>query len=227
MYNRAIAWKRYSGENPVKGVKMFKENNQRLRFLEINEISKLLDNCEEYLKPIVMIALNTGMRKSEILNLKWRDVDINRGIIYLYNTKNGEKREIPINEEVDRALIGVRKNSESEYIFCWKNGEKIRDIRISFFTALQKSGIKEFRFHDLRHTAASHLVMSGVDLNTVRELLGHKSLKMTLRYAHLSPGHRKRAVDVLGKRIKHTKDTQKTLGNNECSVIEELESITI
>lgn len=211
IFNRAIEDDKFCGQNPVRGIKMFKENNQRTAFLEIGQIQTLLDNCDDYLKPIVVVALNTGMRKSEIINLKWRDCDLDRGIIYLYHTKNGEQRQIPINEQVDSALRGLRKDSRSEYIFCRENGQRIRNIRISFFTALQKSDIKDFRFHDLRHTFASHLVMNGVDLNTVRELLGHKSLKMTLRYSHLSPSHKKRAVDILNKRIV----TQNTLSNNE------------
>ena len=106
-----------------------------------------------------------------------------------------------MNEIVQKTIISVLKNPESQYVFCNKDGKPYGEVRTSFFTACNKSGITNFRFHDLRHTLASQLVMSGVDLNTVRELLGHKSLKMTLRYSHLSPDHKKRAVDILGKRI--------------------------
>ena len=201
MFNKAKTWGRFSGDNPVKAVKFFKENNQRIRFLEKDEITRLLANCNKHLRPMVVISLNTGIRQGELLNLKWRDVDYKREIIYLHNTKNGETREIPVNEKVKTALIRVRRNPTSEYIFCKENGEHFKYIRTSFFTALKKSGIKDFHWHDLRHTFASHLVMSGVDLNTVRELLGHKSLKMTLRYSHLSQSHKKRAVDVLSKKM--------------------------
>ena len=200
MFNRAILWGK-AENNPCKGIKMLKVNNQRLRFLEKEEIDKLLANCCEHLKPIVIVALNTGMRKGEILGLKWHDIDIKRNIIHLYNTKNGEKREIPMNNIVQKTIIGVLKNPESQYIFCNKDGKPYGNVRTSFFTALKKSDIVDFRFHDLRHTFASQLVMSGVDLNTVRELLGHKSLEMTLRYSHLSPDHKQQAVDLLGKRI--------------------------
>ena len=188
-------------ENPVKKVKFLKENNKRLRYLVAEEIVKLLKHCKGHLKPIVIIALNTGMRRGEILNLKWHDIDFKRGIIYLLHTKNNEKREIPINDAERAALIKVRKHPDSPYIFCGNDGKPFHDTRTSFFTALKKSGIINFRFHDLRHTFASQLVMSGVDINTVRELLGHKSLEMTLRYSHLSPDHKKRAVDILGKRM--------------------------
>ncbi|MBM3244209.1 MAG: site-specific integrase [Candidatus Omnitrophica bacterium] len=203
LFNKAIAWGRFNGKNPVKGVRLFKEQ-PRLRFLEKEEIFKLLANCDEHLKPIVIIALHTGMRKGEILNLKWHDIDFKRDIIYLCQTKNGEKREIRMNNEVKSFLLKIRKHPDSPYVFCNKNGEPFGDIKKSFFTACKKSGIlknSSFRFHDLRHTFASHLVMNGIDLNTVRELLGHKTLDMTLRYSHLSPDHKKRAVELLGDRL--------------------------
>ncbi|MCX5711589.1 MAG: tyrosine-type recombinase/integrase [Candidatus Omnitrophica bacterium] len=201
IFNKAIAWKKFNGDNPVKSVKFFKEDNARLRFLEKEEICKLIKNCSKTLRAIVIVALNTGMRKSEILNLKWHDIDFKRGNIYLLKTKNGEKREIPMNEEVKGVLIKVRKHPDSPYIFPNEFGKPFTNIRKSFFTACKKSNIINFRFHDLRHTFASQLVMCGVDLNTVRELLGHKSLEMTLRYSHLSPEHKKRAVDVLASQM--------------------------
>lgn len=200
MFNKAIGWGKAT-ENPVLKVKLFKENNKRLRYLEKEEIVNLLSKCGGHLKPIVITALNTGMRKGEILGLKWHDIDFRRNIIYLYHTKNGEKREVPMNEQVKTALIKVKKHPESSFVFCDKDGKPFGDIKKSWLTALNKSGILKFRFHDLRHTFASHLVMSGVDLNTVRELMGHKSLEMTLRYSHLSPDHKKRAVDILGQRM--------------------------
>jgi len=207
IFNKAKAWNKFSGENPVKNVKLFKENNQRLRFLEKEEIVKLLANCNKHLKPIVIIGLNTGMRKGEILGLKWRDIDIRRGIIHLLNTKNGEIREVPVNEQVKTALIRTKKHPESQYVFCKTNGKQLKFINTSFFTALKKSGInndsdkEKIVFHSLRHSFAAHLAMAGVDMNTIRELLGHKSLKMTMRYSHLSPSHKQRAVDILNKRM--------------------------
>ncbi|MFC1667090.1 site-specific integrase [Candidatus Omnitrophota bacterium] len=141
------------------------------------------------------------MFKGEILGLKWQDIDFSRRIIYLLDTKNGEKRELPMNDTVKTALLRTLRHPDSPYVFGDKNGRPFRDIRKSFFTAIRKSGIINFRFHDLRHTFSSHLVMSGVDLNTVRELLGHKSLKMTLRYAHLSPNHKGRAVELLSAKM--------------------------
>ena len=200
LFSRGIEWGKCT-ENPMSKVKLFKVPNKRLRFLEREEIGKLLENCCEHLKPIVTVALHTGMRKSEILGLKWHDIEIKRGIIYLLDTKNGEKREVPMNQIAQKTIINVLKNPESQFVFCNKEGKPYGNVRKSFATALKNAGITNFRFHDLRHTFASQLVMSGVDLNTVRELLGHKSLEMTLRYSHLSPDHKKRAVDILGNRI--------------------------
>ena len=200
MFNKAVAWEKLY-KTPAKNVKFLREPNGRLRYLEKEEIPKLLSNCSERPRPIVILALNTGMRRGEILGLKWQDIDFKRGIIYLLNTKNGERREVPMNQAVESALLKVRKHPDSPYIFCNPDGKSYHDIRKSFSTALKEAGITKFRFHDLRHTFASHLVMAGVDLNTVRELLGHKTLAMTLRYAYLSPDHKKRAVDTLNKQI--------------------------
>ena len=200
MFNKAIEWGK-ADKNPLKGMKPLKENNKRLRFLEKNEILKLIDCCSPHLKPIVIVAVNSGMRTGEILNLKWNDVDYKRNLLYLIETKNNEKREIPLNDIVKKTLIKVLKHPDSAYIFCNKNGKPYESIKTSFHTAMKRAGIENFRFHDLRHTFASHLVMMGIDLRTVQELLGHKSFEMVLRYSHLSPSHKSKAVELLDKNI--------------------------
>ena len=199
MYNKAIEWGRFEGVNPVSKVKMFKMDNERTRYLEKEEIVRLLASCDGYLKDIVEFAINTGMRKGEIFGLKWREVDLRQGIIHLLRTKNGEQREVPINKAVENIFYRVRKNPESPYVFNFGGGSPVKEIRKSYNTALKAAGIKDFRFHDLRHTFASQLVMAGVDLNTVRDLLGHKDIKMTLRYSHLSCNHKKQAVSALDR----------------------------
>lgn len=195
IFNRAIDWG-ITDTNPVRKVKMFKENNARVRFLTEAEIATLLSNCTERLRTVVVLALNTGMRKAEIQNLKWQDIDFDNGIITLHHTKNGEKRFVPMNQAVINALNAFPKYQTSPYIFCNEKGTPY-NFRKSFETAMRKSGIFDFKFHDLRHTFASHLVMRGIDLNTVRELMGHKTINMTLRYAHLSPDHKAKAVHLL------------------------------
>lgn len=200
LFNKAKLWGKFEEDNPVAQVKKFKVRNARMRFLEQREVQMLINACNGYLKAIVIIAVNTGMRRGEILSLKWNDLDLIRGVIFLTNTKSGEKREVPMNEQVQQ-VFRIMPRTASEYVFTKKDGTAIGDIKKSFSTALIRCGINGFRFHDLRHTAASQLVMAGVDLNTVRELLGHKSIEMTMRYAHLSPNHKRQAVDVLSKRL--------------------------
>ncbi len=182
----------------VSRVKPLEMNNKRLRFLSVEEIHTLIASCSEHLKPIVITALNTGMRRGEILNLKWDMVDMKHGFILLDITKNGERREIPINGTLRTALEALPRRLDGGYVFYdHKTGERYQQVKHSFATALKKTGIRDFRFHDLRHTFASQLVMAGVDLTAVSKLLGHKSLTMTLRYAHLSPKHMTQAVDIL------------------------------
>ena len=201
IYNRAIQWGKAT-RNPVKGVKFFKESEGRLRYLEQNEISRLLQECPYYLKPIVIVALNTGMRLGEILNLKWQDLDFNQKFIYIENSKNGEKREVPMNNFLLKMMAQLKETSNhGDYIFSHKDGSPLKGVYRSFKSACKRAGIKNFRFHDLRHTFASHLVMNGVDLKTVQELMGHKSFSMTLRYAHLSPDHKRKAIEDLGNRM--------------------------
>ena len=196
MFNRAISWGK-AIENPVTEVKLLKENDRRLRYLDTEEMERLIENCPAHLKPIVIMAVHTGMRKGEILKLGWEDVDLKRRIIYVVNTKTDEKREIPINSTLYRTLDELRKGRRGTYVFAGHGGKPYTDIRRSFTAALKKCAIKNFRFHDLRHTFASQLVMRGVDLKTVQELLGHRSIEMTMRYSHLSPGHKQAAVERL------------------------------
>lgn len=200
MFNKAIAWDKY-WDNPVRKVKLFKENNQRKVYLEKEQIPKLIDACSPHLKPIVTMAVFTGMRKSEILNLEWKNVDLTHGIIYLMDTKNNERREVLMNDIVKRALKEAPKHEGSPYVFCRKDGKPYLNVRKSFDATLKKCGIIDFHFHDLRHTFASQLVMAGVDIKTVQELMRHKSIEMTMRYAHLSPDHKNRAVEILSNSI--------------------------
>ena len=196
LFTKAIEWGKCK-ENPAKKVKKLKGEVKRVRFLMSAEVHTLLSNCPDYLKPIVTVAVHTGMRKGELLGLEWDQVDFEQGIITLHETKNGERRDIPMDETV-RTLLKTMARS-GEHVFCDGEGKSFVRLQRSFEVALRKSGIDDFRFHDFRHTFASNLVMAGEDLNTVRELLGHKDLTMTLRYAHLSPNHKTRAINVLDR----------------------------
>lgn len=195
MMTKAADWKMID-RTAIPKVKMLKENNKRLRFLPKEDCYALINACEPHLKPIVITALNTGMRKGEILNLQWNaNIDLKHGFILLDKTKNGERREIPINDTLKGVLQGITRRLDIPYIFYDNaTGKPFGDVKRAFATACRRAGIKDFHFHDLRHTFASHLVMSGVDLTTVKELLGHKTLTMTLRYAHLAPSHKVEAI---------------------------------
>lgn len=196
MFTKAIEWGVVK-ENPAKKVKLFKGEVKRVRYLMADEIQRLLSNCSDYLKPIVTVAVHTGMRKGELLDLQWDWVNLEQGIITLIDTKNGERKDIPMNGTVKALLSEMERTGP--FVF---GGLKKRDnlhVYRSFREAVKKSGIEDFRYHDLRHCFASHLVMEGVDLNTVRELMGHKGLAMTLRYSHLAPGYKSKAVNVLDR----------------------------
>ncbi len=199
MITKAVEWEMATEETlrRVRKVKQLHENNRRLRFLSKEEIAILLDTCDDHLRPVVLMALNTGMRKGEILGLTWDQVDLKHGFILLTDTKNGERREIPINQTLHATLVALPRHIIGPYVFWQGEGKAYKDVKSSFRSACRRAGIKDFRFHDLRHTFASHLVMAGVDLTTVKELLGHKSITMTMRYAHLAPSHKAKAVAML------------------------------
>jgi len=205
MLKKAVEWQMVP-EEVLKGIaKVGKlpENNRRLRYLSKEECGKLIEKCKDHVKPIVITALNTGMRRGEILSLTWDRIDLTHGFILLDVTKNGERREIPINATVRAQLeeLAMRNVDGHRHVFHDKTGKPYLDVKRSFLKACSDAGITDFHFHDLRHTFASHLVMAGVDLTTVKELLGHKDITMTLRYAHLAPEHKAKAVEILVPKI--------------------------
>ena len=198
IFSKAKEWELIE-ENPFdKGRSLhLKENNQRLRFLNADEITALLDECRlPYLKDIVVSAINTGMRKGEILSLKWDQ--IRNGFIYLTKTKTQNPRQIPVNDTLNIMFKRIRRQQHlrSPYVFTLR-GERIKHIKGAFKTALRRADVVDFRFHDLRHTFASQLIMKGGTLKDVQELLGHKTMQMTMRYAHLSQEHKRKAVNLL------------------------------
>jgi len=203
---KACEWELISEDRlkTIRKVKLLKGVTKRLRYLNPEEIQKLLEACDEHLYPIVLVALHTGMRKSEILLLKWSNVDLKNGLLLLEKTKNRERREIPMNDTLKQVFsrLFVKRRLDVDWVFpSWKSGKPYYDLKRSFNKAVKKAGITDFHFHDLRHTFASQLVMAGVDIRTVQELLGHKSLTMTLRYAHLSHAQKKKAVQTLETRL--------------------------
>ena len=154
----------------------------------------------DYLQPLTLLTLNTGLRRGEALQLGWTDVDMVQRKIVIRgdNAKSGKTRHVPLNDEALMTLQHWRTDIEaSKWVFPGNDGGRLKGVKTSWKSVLQKAAIHDFRWHDLRHHFASRLVMKGVDLNTVRELLGHSDLSMTLRYAHLSPEHKADAVAKL------------------------------
>lgn len=213
-YSMNIKWGKID-KNPVKGVKMFPEK-ARERYFDEEEIQSLLKACEasdnQSLKAITLTALNTGTRLQETLNLKVSDLDFKNSIIYLEHTKNGDKGKVPMSDHLREVLTEhIEDKNKSEYLFCNKDGKPFKNIRTAFKTALKRAGIADGRFHDLRHTFASHLTMNGVEGITLQQLGRWKTPSMVSRYAHLSPAHKKSAVDTLGNLFKNKDKTSTNL----------------
>lgn len=229
LFAKAVEWEMVERSPFERGrTLLLKENNKRLRYLSAEEIGRLMAECPEHLRRIVECALHTGMRRGEILNLKWSQ--IRNGFIYLEKTKTNEARQVPINNDLAGLFKEIRKELRGEYVFTYrKNEEKIKDhtryrkrtevfplgqsvgsVKTAFNGALKRAGIENFRFHDLRHTFASQLIMRGGTLKDVQEILGHKTMTMTLRYAHLSQEHKKKAVCLLNGLTANTSDQEAT-----------------
>lgn len=184
--------------NPSARVKKLKLNNQRTRVLSTEEEEKLFvtlgDNA--LVKNIVTVALHTGMRRGEIFNLKWFDVDFNRGLIQIQESKTNKKRQVPINQTVKTLLQELKRKSEFVFPSPKTNG-KLDNIKRSFRRAVELAEIKDFCFHDLRHTAATRMADVGADAFTLMKILGHSDIRMTARYTHATDTALRRAVTNL------------------------------
>lgn len=203
IFNTAIRWGK-AAANPVGQVSFFKLEKKPLRVLSEQESETLIQAAPAHLKPILSCALNTGMRKSEIFDLRWDDVDFVNQVITVRRSKSRRYRQIPMNDALLATLRSLRR--DGELVFSKGGGEPRKDIRTAFSVALKQSGIRRCRFHDLRHTFASRLVMAGVDLVTVKELLGHASIETTMIYSHPTPEHRRKAVKTLDGHYMDTKE---------------------
>lgn len=194
-------------ENPVLKISKPKEPRGRVRFLSDKERKALLKACKAHsdtLYTIVVIALSTGARKNEIMSLCWSDVDTKRGSIILHDTKNGERRTLPLQ---GHALELVKERSKirslhTKLLFpSRRNPKKQMEIQRIWDDAIIVAKIENFRFHDLRHSAASYLAMNGASIAEIAEVLGHKTLQMVKRYAHLSETHTSKVVASMNERI--------------------------
>lgn len=199
MYRRAIAWDKISF-NPMDKVKKFKTSSQRLRYFTKEELKAIVEYAKNPMKEIISTAVNTGMRASETIALKWRDIDFGKNLICIDYQKNGKLDYIPMNQNTRNILMGVSRQGNSDYVFNKFNNKPFGGYEIishNFKDIVDELKIKGSSFHTLRHTFASYLAMAGVDLYRISKLMRHSSIKMTERYAHLSPQHINQAVEVL------------------------------
>lgn len=207
VYTTAINEWGWLQANPVLKVAKPSLPSGRVRFLSDDERKALLEQCEQsthpYLYTVVVLALSTGARKSEILKLRWRDVDLKNRIIRLEETKNKERRALPLAGKAFELIsdLRARGNPVDAFVFPRPDGKKPIAIKRAWLSALKNAEIKDFKFHDLRHSAASYLAMNGATLAEIAEVLGHKTLQMVKRYAHMSEQHTMSVVERMNKNI--------------------------
>ena len=202
--SRAVEWGAIDSHDLSK-VKTLTVDNSKVRYLSKDEEARLRENLQssdtDFLEVIVILALNTGMRKGELLSLEWNHINFDNKILTVdfQNAKSGNTRHLPLNTQAFNSLKQWQQETDGiGFVFKDKKNAQLKDFPYVWGALLDEAQITNFRFHDLRHHFASKLVMASVDLNTVRELLGHSDLKMTLRYAHLAPEHKAAAVNLIG-----------------------------
>ena len=197
-------WEWISGNNkPFSKIPYEKENNERDRWLTEDEEKSLLENSSEWLREIVVFALNTGLRQGELLSLEWNRVDLFRRTILIHKTKNGKPKTVPLNKNaIDviarRAKEKVRK-LKNDFVFLSRHGTKIdrHNLRRAFNNATKKAEIENFTFHDLRHCFCTKLAQRGVDIYKIAKLAGHEDIRMTQRYSHHCPESLRDGVEIL------------------------------
>ncbi|MDE1888920.1 MAG: site-specific integrase [Planctomycetota bacterium] len=200
-FNLAVKEWEWLKENPVSKVRKDKENNQRDRWLTVEEAQRLLESSPQWLREIILFDLHTGLRRGELLSLEWDKVNLIRKVVIIQKSKNGKPRTIPLTPTAldileEKAKI---KSLKTNLVFLNGFGENITtgSFEKAFYNALKKTGIKDFRFHDLRHTFATRLAQRGVDIYKISKLLGHQSITMTQRYAHHCPESLRDGIQVL------------------------------
>lgn len=195
-------------ESPMRKVTKPKEPRGRIRFLDDRERSALLKACKEssnpYLYIVVVIALSCGLRQGELMSLRWENIDLFKGRIVLHETKNGERRVVPLRSHALELLQShvLTKQQDFGLLFPSKEDtERPMDLRFPWEQALKKAGIENYKFHDNRHSCASYLLMSGASLAEISEVLGHKTLAMVKRYSHLSEVHSAGVIERMNNAV--------------------------
>jgi len=206
IFKKAIEWE-HTKNNPAAGVKRLPDE-ERTRYLTEEEWEQLLSTCREmtnrpWLPSLVTLATHTGLRRGEFLTLKWENVDLDRKLIIIRQSKSLNIKSIPLNKSALEALLWLQQHRYGDYVLMQPWGKPFTRSVLdeAFVEARKRAGLKDLHFHDLRHTFGSHLVMAGADLPTVSKLMGHTKITMTMRYAHLAPKHLAEAVAKLDTKL--------------------------
>jgi integrase len=188
-------WNEKLKASPTKGVAWPKENNERVRYLVSEEENGLVSGLDGFMRRLCVFAIHTGLRRGELLQLLWSDIDLESGSLHVREAKSGEGRRLPLNE-VAKGVLAEFKEHSGHVFGPPSNAARMR-VNRAFRKAAKVACIDNVHFHDLRHTFASRLVMKGADLYSVQILMGHKTARMTQRYAHLSPNYLRKTVGLL------------------------------
>lgn len=209
MFNKAKSWNMWNGNNPVQKIKMPQVQNRRERFLSMEEASRLVERLglrSTQTQRIAVVSLETGMRAGEIFDMRWQDLDMNAGVINVRG-KGGFDRKVYMTDTV-KYIFDNQKRGESGYVFESRTGGRINKVSNAFERAVKDLGLNDVvtdrkqmvTFHTLRHTFASWLAMEGVPLFTIKELMGHRTIEMTMRYSHLMPDQKQSAVNLISSK---------------------------
>jgi integrase len=233
LFNKARYWKMYAGDNPINGVKLPELSNECERFLNYDEAHLLLDYLQKtnnWTHDIVLLSLKTGMRASEIFNLKWGYVYLENKYLAIIDSKNGDRRDAYITPSIENLFRKINPGQPGDFVFTNQKNEKINEISHAFANVIDKLGFnnnvtdrrQKVTFHTLRHTFASWLALENNSLLTIKKLLGHKTIKMTERYAHLLPDHKRAAVEQIES--KYNNITNFCSSENRQSKLSEIQS---
>lgn len=195
----------FPGDNPVQRIQKPKLSRGRVRFLDKDEMERLLKACQAssctLMAPLVVLAVSTGARRGELMRLKWSDFDWTSGQIRLEITKNGHARAVPLTGRAHAMMVKMYNQRQGDFVFARRDGTAPMDVEKHWQKAVEAAGLQDFRFHDLRHTAASYLAMNGASLIEVSAVLGHRTLQMVQRYSHLSEQHTTDVVRRMNAKI--------------------------
>ena len=201
MIRKAAEWGLAGDEvlNKARKAKQLPEDNRRLRYLSADECESLVKHSAIHLKPVLIALHNTGMRFGELKALTWDRVNLATGYLHIDKSKAGERRDIPISGPLRELLRGTVRLLDGDRVFLGQDGKPIGDIRTAFKAACRRAKITDYRIHDTRHTFATAFLEAGGDLGTLQNLLGHKDIKMTMRYAHIVKSHKERAMEAFDR----------------------------